>query len=132
MFIEQRSQRRTHSPNRCRCEGNVDQALQRRDPADDPKLHHDFAPFYYKATPAIIAQQNEIYAPFIRTGGYERFFHKLPTILQPSSKGIALAKRAENAGADGWHSLMPILLPISARTGTIKLAFSPLASCSGK
>ena len=43
MFIEQRSQRRTHSPNRCRCEGNVDQALQRRDPADDPKLHHDSA-----------------------------------------------------------------------------------------
>ena len=43
MFIEQRSQRRTHSPNHYRCEGNAVQALQRRNPADDPELHHDFA-----------------------------------------------------------------------------------------
>lgn len=43
MFIEQRSQRRTRSPNHYRCEGNAVQALQRRNPADDPELHHDFA-----------------------------------------------------------------------------------------
>ena len=44
MFIAQRSQsRRTRSPNRCGRKRNADQALQRRDPADDPKLHHDSA-----------------------------------------------------------------------------------------
>ena len=43
MFIEQRSQRRTYSQNRCGRKRNADQALQRRDPADDPKLHHDSA-----------------------------------------------------------------------------------------
>ena len=43
MFIEQRSQRRTCSPNRYRCERNADQALQWRNSANDPKLYHDSA-----------------------------------------------------------------------------------------
>ena len=32
-----------YSPNCYRCEGNAGQTLQRRNPANDPKLHHDFA-----------------------------------------------------------------------------------------